>query len=173
MNNEKQRELLKDVVTLNVEHQFSAEEQVENANLLAKYVQDKVAEEAKKKQTMGEFKARIDQLGSNVNLYSGYVANGFCYRDKPCELWLNFETKKREYILKETNEVVKTEPFRESDYQKQLNLEATDEEVQFRNDLGGYADAVLKPVPKNNLGDNYGADQEFEDDGLFDEDSED
>ena len=128
---------LSDVVTLNVAHTFTPEEMLQNTDLLVKAVQDKDTEENNKKVANAGFKDKIDRLAADVKLYSGYLSNGFHYRDKTCELWLNFETKKRQYYLKESGELIKEEDFHASDYQKIMDFEQKQKEQADENNAVG------------------------------------
>jgi hypothetical protein len=185
-------ELLSSFIQLNIKHTFGRDEMEQQGQLLAQAVQDKASEEANKKLAMGTFKDKIDKLSADIKVFSGHVANGFTYRDEPCELYLDYETNLRVYTRKSDGVQVKTESFHASDYQKKIDFENLDEEIEARNEIGEYANKigieqqesydaldkvigdkktkksnfVIKPVPKDNLDKNYGKNFEQEEDGL-------
>jgi hypothetical protein len=175
-------ELLADVVTVNVKHIFSPEELLQKSAILAQTVNDKSEIEAEKKAIASEYKNRIDKLQAEIKLNSGYITNGYAFIDKTAELYLDFTTNERVYLDKQNGEQLKREPFHPSDYQKRMDFtgtdEETDEQIAFNNHIGEMADPLgdiidnkvkkagftLKPVPKDNLGEHYGKNNEFEDD---------
>lgn len=160
-------EKVSDYVNINVKHVFTAEEKDQQADLLAQAVQDKASEEANKKVTMGTFKDKIDKLSSEIRVYSGHVVNGFTYRDEPCELHLDYDTNQRVYKRKQDGIVVKTEAFHPSDFQKKIDFTGispeTQDQIDFNNAVAGLSE---KPVPKDNLPENYGEDFEPAPDAL-------
>ena len=86
--------------------------------------------------------------------------------DKACELYANFDTKKREYRLKETGEVVKCEDLHASDYnilQQRLDL---DKQIEENNEYGDFANAEggAKVLPMNTDDDDFFAPTDDEDD---------
>lgn len=185
-------ELVSDVVTVNIKHFFSADELARESQLLAQTVQDKATTENNKKVAMSGFSNQIKQLDAEIKVHSDCVANGFTYKDVTSELYRDYDRKKRVYLLKGTETIIKEEDFRESDYQKQLPFDGEDTEltqidrarqqqIEENNRVGGFAagdldalDEVIidkkvgkgkkgeKPTPKNNLGDHYNKNEEFE-----------
>lgn len=155
-------ELLSSFIQLNIKHTFSRDEMEQQGQLLAQAVQDKATEEANKKLAMGTFKDKIDKLSADIKVFSGHVANGFTYRDEPCELYLDYELNSRIFTRKSDGVPVKTEPFHASDYQKKIDFENVQEQIEENNEAGEFADPldeviktkkekksnfVIKPLP--------------------------
>jgi len=184
---DRQLEKIADVVTVNVKHVFSQEELLEKSSALAQTVNDKAEIETEKKAIAAEYKNRIDKLQAEIKLYSGHITNGFAMVDKAAELYLDFESNERVYMDKQTGDLLKTEPFHPSDYQKKIDFTGTDantdSQIDFNNEVGEFADPLgeviseklkkankgnEKPTPKDNLGEHYGKSFEFEEeDDLF------
>ena len=185
----KQMQQLSSMVTVNVKHDFSDTELLQKSSILAQTVKDKENVEAEKKMVMSEFKNNIDKLGAEIKLISGHITNGFMYTDKPAELWLDYENSERIYIDKHDGEtILKKEPFHPSDYQKKIDFDEQERvrngQIDENNEAGDFADGIvynkaedviaavieekkksnfkIKPVPKNNLGDDYGKNAEVD-----------
>jgi len=170
--------LLSSLISVNVRHDFSEVEQIQQSHLFAKTVKDCETEEANKKSDMSVYKNKIDRLKAEIKEISGKINNGYDFIDKAAELWLDYETNQRIYKSKEDGTVLKTEPFHQSDYQKKLDLDdvetARQQQIEENNATGDYAEAPIdaiivakktggkqkeKPTPADNLHPMHGKDQ--------------
>ncbi|MCW3111294.1 MAG: hypothetical protein JWQ09_5800 [Segetibacter sp.] len=181
--------LMASLVTVNTKHVFSDEELLQKSSQIAHLINDINHEEEEKKAIGSQYKNKIDQLKSEAKLVSGHITNGFAFIDKSAERYLDYETNQRIYKSKDTGEIIKTEPFHASDYQKKLDFDneeaARQDQIEENNATGGFANGELdaldnvivdkkigkvkkeKPTPKDNLDFNYGKDQEIESDDPF------
>lgn len=156
--------LLSTMVIVPVRHEFSNTELLEKSNEIAECVSTKAKLEAEKKTNAAEFKNKIDKEAAQITLLSGHINNKYATVDKACELYANFDTKKREYRLKETGEVVKVEDLHASDYnilQQRLDL---DKQVEENNEAGEYAEGGAKVLPMNTDDDDFFAATDDDDD---------
>ena|ERR1700761_7011726 len=177
-------QLLAPLVTINVRHDFTEQEILHTSAILAKTVKDKEGVEAEKKSVNAEFKNNIDKLQAEIKLYSGYINNGYMYTDKSAELWLDYEASERIYYDKHSGAELKREPFHPSDYQKKIDFDEQQKQIEENNAAGEYAeggpdalDRVIKekkkgakkekPQPKELLPPDYGKDLEQDDDDLY------
>lgn len=142
---ESNRVLLASLVTVNVKHTFSDEEKIQQSSLLAKTVKDCETEEANKKSDMAVYKNKIDRYKAEIKEISGKINNGYDFVDRAAELWLDYETNQRVYTSKETGDVIKTEPFHASDFQKKIDFDneetARQEQIEENNAAHDYANA--------------------------------
>jgi hypothetical protein len=152
-----------DFVSVNHKHIFSQEEREEQAHLLAQAVKNKSIKEVEKKSAMNQYKDEIDKLDKDIKIASNHVNDGYTFKDFPCELHLNYATKKRMYIEKNTGDVIKEEDFHNSDYQKKLDFEAEQQRI-FNEQIDENNDAVskaekpsgkLKKVKEEEFGDDF------------------
>lgn len=149
--NETQEHVLSSMIVIPVKHIFTDVELLQKSSDIARLITEKESEEAGKKNSAAEYKNKIDKLQADIKLISGHINNKYAHFDKPCELIANFETKRRQYRLKETGEVVKEEDLHASDYntlQTKLDLEETmlqediarQQQIEENNQIGDYAD---------------------------------
>lgn len=152
-------ERVADVVTVNIKHIFSDEQLAQESQLLAQTVMDKATEENNKKVAMSTFANKIKQLDAEIKVHSGHVASGFTYRDTTAEMYRDYVRSKRVYIDKSSREMIKEEPFRESDYQKKLdfdgeenNLTTADmrrqQQIEENNQVGTFAEEGMDALGK-------------------------
>lgn len=151
--NETQEHVLSSMIVIPVKHIFTDVELLQKSSDIARLITEKESEEAGKKNSAAEYKNKIDKLQADIKLISGHINNKYAHFDKPCELIANFETKRRQYRLKETGEVVKEEDLHASDYntlQTKLDLEETmlqediarQQQIEDNNQAGDYADGL-------------------------------
>lgn len=166
-----------DMVVLNVKHEFNEFELKQEADMLAQCVSDKQSEESNKKVAMSVFKNKIDTLQGEINLHASNINHGFTYVDKASTLYRDFNKQRRVYFDKQTGDFLKDEAFHPSDFQKKLDFEAEEsarqEQIAENNSYSPVDEVIVgkkigkvkpeKPTPKNNLGDNYGKSNEFDD----------
>lgn len=189
-NTETEMVLLAQLVTVNCKHTFEQDELLQKSQQIAHLISDINHEEEEKKAVGAQYKNKIDTLKSEAKMLSSHITNGFMYTDKPAALYLDYETNQRVYVSKEDGEVLKTEPFHPSDYQKKIDFDeeenARQQQIDENNATGEFAEAQLfdavdqiivdkkvakvkklKPTPKDVLPDNYGRDFEQEDEDPF------
>lgn len=188
-------EKISDMVVVNVKHTFSPEEIDQEGQMLAQAVNDKASEENNKKVAMAAFKNKIDTFDGKIKLHASNINHGFTYIDKPAEMYRDYARAKRVYFDKATGDFLSEESFHASDFQKKLDFEQQEEQLRLddierqqqieeNNRAGDHAEGELdtldeiildkkkegrpemRPVPKDNLPDNYG--KNFEADELPD-----
>lgn len=180
-NNQK----LADMVQISVKHVFSQPELLQKSQQIALLIGDIEHEKAEKKSVAAEYKNKIDKLEAEAKLISGHINNGYTIVDKPAELWLDYANNERVYIDKYSGDELKRETFHASDYQKKIDFDEEQSDLQrvvyengaahdFANDpLGEVIEEKKKsgrsaknksekPKPAGNLPDDYGKDFEPE-----------
>ena len=116
-----------DLVSTSAKYDFTRSEIAEQAQLLAQSVKDLSLKEQEKKSVVAQFKDEIEKIEKQIKIYSNHVNDGYTYKDFSCELHLDFERKKRLYIDKVSQTVVREEDFHNSDFQKQIDFQAEEE----------------------------------------------
>lgn len=166
-------ELLASFVTVEAKHVFTDIEISSKSKQLARLMAEIESEEAEKKARAAEYKNKIDKLKAEAKLVAGHITNGYAFQDFPAELYLDYGTNERVYIDKQNGAELSRENFHSSDFQKKIDFTGIDPETQvqidFNNAVGNIAEGDgdnastdLKPTPKGNLPDNYGANFEQE-----------
>lgn len=107
---------------------FNGEELLQIGKDISQQLSDLRQLENQKKAIVSEFKAKIDAKTSEININSGYIQNGFCYRTYDCYLVRNFEEGNREYYNSHTGELVATEKLTPDDYQVKIDLEESNKD---------------------------------------------
>lgn len=133
-------ELVASLVTVNCKHTFNADELAEESQALALAANEKTHIEAEKKVVVADYGNKIKTLDGQIKLHAGHVASGFTYKDKPAEMYRDYENLRRVYFAKDSGNFIKDEPFHESDYQHKLVFDATKEQIEANNDAGDYAE---------------------------------
>lgn len=110
------------IETINAKYTFSDEEKVNMAVEMTEKIQEKDRSEEELKSLKSNFKSRIDELTAKLNRLAQNHRDGYEYRFQKCTLKLNEKTKMREYYTVDTKKLVKTEPWRDTDYQRKLKI---------------------------------------------------
>jgi len=108
------------IVNIKIEHEFSSEEKAKLTSDLARKIMEKNKLVEEKKETVLTFNNKIKSIEREIDYLARALWAGKEWRYEECEIRLNYETKMREYISTATREVVRTEPFRDEDYQGDL-----------------------------------------------------
>lgn len=105
-------------------YHFSGEELLAKGKDISQQLSDLRQLENEKKAITSEYKAKIDAKQAEININSGHIQNGFCYRNYECYLVRNFDSGNREYYDVHTGELVTQEKLSPDDYQVKIDLEA-------------------------------------------------
>lgn len=184
-------EKIRDVVTVDIEHELDDAELKEIAGQLAGLYSDIEQAEERKKNVAAQHKNAIDSLKVEVKKLSSYITTGFRTEPRVAELFLDYAVQKRMYYDKRTGDLLIEKNFQEEDYQKKINFYAKQEQIDYNNEVGNYTEGQLppeeengddalekvinqkkkggekeKPIPKDNLGEHYGKNHEYETEKL-------
>lgn len=115
---------------LQLPYRFTEEELQEKSNELAGEITARQRLEDDKKETMSNFKARIDKKTANINLLASQVTVKHETRPIHCWLFLNQPIEGQKTIVRsDTKEIVRIEEMEQHEFQEELNLEnPTDEQ---------------------------------------------
>ena len=108
--------------TVYAKHKFSVEEMDKIADDLVQDLSERSDLVDQKKSVASRLKSLIDEKDAKINVLSKNRKDGYEYRNIKCYLELDFNSKTRKYYHIDTNELVKTEELKESDYQKKLDI---------------------------------------------------
>lgn len=144
MQEQENKELLANLVTVNVKYTFTDEERLQKSSQIAQLINDIEHEKLEKKANSAEYKNKIDKLEAEAKLISGHITNGFTFVDKPAELWLDYDRSFRTYLDKQDGSELKSEPFHASDYQKKIDFNDLQDIIDENNDAGEYAETGYK-----------------------------
>jgi hypothetical protein len=108
--------------SITYKHNFSQEESTNNAEQLARFVQEGNSIEAKKKEIMSGLKAEKDEADAKVSKFANYVSSGYMMKDEDCKVVINYGLKKRQYFSKSTGLMVKEENLHAEDLQMVLSF---------------------------------------------------
>lgn len=111
-----------EVVDVWTKYEFDEDEKKVLSKKLAGENQNKQRLEDEKKAVSSNFKAKIDNAVSQINLLASHIANGYQHRNIECFKYLNFARKMREFYCVETGELINEETFTREDYQHKLNF---------------------------------------------------
>lgn len=183
-------EKIRDVVTIDIEYELSDAELKEIAMQLAGLYSEIEQAEERKKNVASQHKNAIDALKVEVKKLSSHISTGFRTEPRVAELFLDYGVQKRMYYDKRTGDLLSEKSFQEEDYQKKINFYAKQEQIEYNNEVGDFAegnnlppetadDALAKvinekkgtkgkekPTPKDNLSPNHGAHHEFPEENL-------
>lgn len=178
-------EKIRDVVTIDIEYELSDAELKEIAMQLASLYSEIEQAEERKKNVASQHKNAIDALKVEVKKLSSHISTGFRTEPRVAELFLDYGVQKRMYYDKRTGDLLSEKSFQEEDYQKKINFYAKQEQIEYNNEVGEYAegsgdqlDEVIKdkragrdkvkekPNPKDNLAPDYGKSHEFPEENL-------
>lgn len=104
-------------------YHFNGEELLQIGKDISQQLADLRQLENHKKAVVSEFKAKMDAKESEIQINSGYIQNGFCYRNYECYLVRNFDAGIREYFDIHTGDLITTEKLTPDDYQTKIDLE--------------------------------------------------
>lgn len=180
-------EKIRDIVTIDIEHELSEAELKQIAMQLASLYSEVEQAEERKKNVASQHKNAIDALKVEVKKLSTYINTGFQTQPRVAELFLDYGIQKRMYYDKRTGDLLLEKSFEEEDYQKKINFYAKQEQIDYNNAIGDFAEGDLnegtdqldkviiekkkggpkaKPTPKDNLHPKHGADLEYQEDQL-------
>lgn len=180
-------EKIRDLVTIDIEHELDDDELKQIAVQLAGLYSEVEQAEERKKNVASQHKNAIDALKVEVKKLSSYINTGFRTEPRVAELFLDYALQKRMYYDKRTGDLILEKSFQEEDYQKKINFYAKQEQIEYNNQVGEYAEGDLnegtdqlervitekkkggakeKPTPKDNLHPGHGANLEYEEDQL-------
>ena len=114
---------MKDLVSIFYDYKFSREELEEIAVQFAEKWKEKLNVEDEKKSVMSQYKANLDLIEAEISSLTTKHRDRKEIRQIEAQLKLNTDTKKREYYHPDTGGLLKTESFRDEDYQKKLEME--------------------------------------------------
>lgn len=130
MNNKKEDNMNKRESKGEVLRRFKyhfTEEEIRTMSIeMAEVIKAREKTEDDKKTVASQFTAKINELTAQSVLLSHLCTDKYEYREGKCELILDHDSKRREYVLLATGEVVATEPFTDADYQGGLFREESE-----------------------------------------------
>lgn len=106
---------------IEVRHQFTQEELNLFGPIIARLNQEWQDKELEKKTVMSDFKHQIDAIKEEFNNNCDKLNSGYEMREIRARLIKNYKTFEREYYSLDNFELVKTEPFKSHDYQRDIN----------------------------------------------------
>lgn len=118
-----------EIQEVEIRYKFTQEELNQIGPLIARLSQDWQEKEDEKKAVMSQFKHEIDKIKQEFNENCNRLNNGFEMRFVRARMIKNYKTYEREYYSMDTFDLVKTEPFRSHDYQRDVSdMEEVDTE---------------------------------------------
>lgn len=105
-----------------IKYQFTQEEHQSNCDQLARYNIEHNQIENEKKEVMSSYKAKLDENRARIDKFANYVSNGFEVKEENCEVFLDFDRKKRVYKSIRTGAIVKETDFYHDDLQMVLEF---------------------------------------------------
>lgn len=142
-------EKIRDIVTIDIDHELSEAELKQIAMQLASLYSDVEQAEERKKNVASQHKNAIDALKVEVKKLSTYINTGFRTEPRVAELFLDYAVQKRMYYDKRTGDLLIEKSFQEEDYQKKINFYAKQEQIEYNNEVGNYAEGQLPPEEGN------------------------
>lgn len=146
-------EKIKDVVTIDIEHELSDDEIKEIAMQLAQLYGEIEQAEERKKNVAAQHKNTIDGLRNQAKTFSSHITTGFRTEPRVAELFLDYGVQKRMYYDKRTGDFLIEKPFLEDDYQKKINFFAKQEQIEYNNHIGDIAEGGSDLPPEENAND--------------------
>jgi hypothetical protein len=101
-----------------IRYTFSKKELEEKAKALADEVGDRARLCEEKKAIVSQYKSRIDQKDSTINLHSQHISNGYEVRNAECLMQKDFANRMKHYYFEGV--LVDSVPMTESDLQTDL-----------------------------------------------------
>lgn len=136
-------EKIRDIVTIDIEHELSEAELKQIAMQLASLYSEVEQAEERKKNVASQHKNAIDALKVEVKKLSTYINTGFQTQPRVAELFLDYGIQKRMYYDKRTGDLLLEKSFEEEDYQKKINFYAKQEQIDYNNAIGDFAEGDL------------------------------
>ncbi|UHG93294.1 hypothetical protein [Spirosoma oryzicola] len=110
-----------EIQQVEIRYQFTQDELNLMGPVIARLSQDWQEKEDEKKAVMSDFKHQIDAIKQQFNEMCNRLNNRFEMREVRARMIKNYKTYEREYYSLDTFDLVKTEPFRPSDYQRDID----------------------------------------------------
>ncbi|CCH54504.1 hypothetical protein BN8_03680 [Fibrisoma limi BUZ 3] len=126
---------------IEVRHQFTQDELNELGPIIARLNQEFQEKELEKKSAMSAFKHQLDTIKEAFNEACNKLNSGYEMREIRARMIKNYKTYQREYYSLDTFELVKTEPFKSYDYQRDID----DQEEDIDEEFGSVTDPTPEP----------------------------
>lgn len=146
-------EKIRDVVTIDIEYELSDAELKEIAMQLAGLYSEIEQAEERKKNVASQHKNAIDALKVEVKKLSSHISTGFRTEPRVAELFLDYGVQKRMYYDKRTGDLLSEKSFQEEDYQKKINFYAKQEQIEYNNEVGNFAEGNPSNLPDESADD--------------------
>jgi hypothetical protein len=104
-----------------IRYSFSREEIEQKSKQLADEVGERVRLVEEKKSTVSQYKAKIDQKESVINLLSSHISNGYEIKSVECIVEKDFARKVKNYFYEGV--LYDTVPMTQADFQTDLTID--------------------------------------------------